>query len=470
MTSPMPAHNPQTLPQIVVGAGLNGLMVADHLRTNGPVIVLEAADRCGGLLGSFDFGTHGRFDHGTHIFAETGEAALDAYLQGLLPSEQWVQLRGHRRNFAGLVFNGHVQHHTLYPDLTSLPTDQYQACLDGLPVNDLGSESAPNALEYLERRYGSEIAKSVGVPIVEGFAKAPAADLSPLVTRLCPLDRLALFDGPTTMQKLGDPEISRRMAFVDQRELPESEQSPLASFYPRTRGIGQAVEALEQRLVDAGVDIRTGVRIENLDPTDFGVELTMQDGTVLAAAHVYWTANPLTMAGPAGVAVDYSMMDRPLTAVLCHLVLDEAPGLGDVHYLQVADAEYSTYRYTNYDAFCPEGHQTGVPITVELLVDEPGDPTALLEVALTEMAAIGITDGAPAVQFSAVNVLPYGFPRPTLANMAAISKVRNALADAVGDTVTMLGIGSRDDLFFMTDVLLASFVHVTQHQSATVGR
>lgn len=456
--------------QIVVGAGLNGLMIADLLRDRGPVVVLEASPHIGGLLRSFDFGEHGRFDCGTHIFAETGEASLDDYLAGLLPAERWNWLRGHRRNFAGLVFNDRIQLYTMYPDITSLDDDVYASCMATLPRVDEGSADATTAADYFRVRYGPVIAERVCAPIVEGFANHPVGQLHPMVTRLCPLDRLAMFDEAGARAHVDDPDLGRRLAFVDQRDLPASQQSTLASFYPDTRGIGQAVEALAARITAAGVTLRTATSILHAKSTGQGIELSLADGSTLLGSHVYWTASPLALATVAGSAIDYTSMDRPLTTALCHLVLDAAPRFEDVHYLQVADPAHHTYRYTNYDAFCPEGHPSGTPVTVELLYDGAVDEPTVLATALDEMQAIGLSDGRIAVQFSSVHLLPYGFPRPTLANVDALATARGRVRDRLGDAVSMLGIGSGDGLFFMTDVLKASFARMREMGAETAGR
>ena len=446
---------------VVVGGGLNGLMLADHLADrHRNVLVLESEPECGGLLRSFDYGDRGRFDYGTHILSETGDAALDSYLVGLLPEEEWTFLRGNRRDLAGLYFNGRLQLHTSYPDLTTLSPDAYRACLGDFfaSLTEDDGRGAADARDYLVRRFGRVIADTVGTPIVEKFAGAPAASLDLLVVRLCPLNRMAMFGRSLAREIAGAPLVGSRVAWIDQREIPDWERSSRAAFYPRRRGINRAVLALLDRLRAKGVTIRCRERIRSLRQTPDALVLDLEHGGEVAAEHLYWSAHVLGLAPLLGVPVDFARMDKPFSCVLCHFVFDRPTAMDDVYYVYCADPALKTYRITNYAAYCPDPEPGSYAVTVELLLGDEGlRAGGFEERALAELRQMGALDPTAAVRFSRAEVLRYGFPRPTLANAREMDRVRGDVRQRVPRGLSLFGMGSREGLFFMTDVLQDTF-------------
>ncbi|MFK7889185.1 MAG: DegT/DnrJ/EryC1/StrS family aminotransferase [Granulosicoccus sp.] len=455
---------------VVVGGGFNGLMLADMLCNLYPqhrIVLLEASSECGGLLRSFDYGRYGQFDYGTHILSETGVAGLDQYLKDLLPKDSWYFLRGSKRNMAGLYFASRIQHQSSYPDLTALDDETYGRLVrnffDHLTEDDGRHES--NAHDYLQKRYGPAIADEVARPFVEKFARCPAEKLDVMVTRLCPLDRMALLGAAAMPSVLKAPGLSQRIAYVDQRDLPADECSSLASFYPKERGMQQIINALLARLSSkSSVSVHCNTSIASITNRNDGLDLTLQDGSVLQAAHIYWTANVLTAARPMGIHVDYSRMDKPLTNVLCHFEFPNPTALGDLHYLYCADPQFQTYRYTNYHAYCPDlSAEPGYSITVELLMNEHQAESARADypaLALSEMRKMGVVADSNKPLFARAEELPYGFARPTLANTAELSRLRDAISAKAISGVTQLGVGSCKNLFFMTEVLQNTYSFV----------
>lgn len=456
---------------IVVGGGLNGLMLADLLAGPGAeVVVVESEPNCGGLLRSFDYGAPGRFDYGTHILSQTGEPALDAYLAGLLPVQDWNFLRGGKRDLAGLYFRGRLQLHSSYPDLTRLPPPAYAACLADFfaRLSDDDGADAVSAGDYLARRFGPVIGGEVAGPLVERFGRAPAAQLDRLAARLVPLNRMAMFPAEACRDLVGTRRIGPRVAYVDQRDIPAAERSTLAAFYPRRRGLQQVIDALVARLAGKGVRILCGKKVLSLRQEASGVSVALEGGNApLAADRVYWTANPLLLAGALGVKVRYDQMDRPLTTVLCHYLVRQPSALADLYYAYCADPGFATYRVTNYAAYCPDDETgKGTPLTCELLLSDeelaarPGDFAAVGHAELVRMGIAG--DEAPL--FARAEVLKYGFPRPTLRNAAEFARLRGEIAALAGERIAMLGIGAREGRFFMVDVLRDTFTFARERR------
>ena len=448
---------------MIAGGGLAGLLIADRLRAGGAnVVVIESEASCGGLLRSFDYGAEGRFDYGTHLLSETGVPGLDAWLRALLPENEWHFLTGARRDVAGLYWNGCLQKHSLYPDLTTLPRDEYGLCLADffahLEADASAGDNVLDARSYLEQRFGPRIAERVGVPMVERFGGAPADALSLLAAKLCPLNRIALFGRAASQEFMHTPQISKRIAYIDQREIPLAARSPLAAFYPRARGIGRAVDALVARLRQEGVRMLTSTRISRLERSVVLRIHLANGGDVIDADHLWWAASPLALAPLLDLPFDArATMDAPRSTVLCHFRVPGAPALDDVFYAYCADSSMHTYRITNYSAFCPEPVTDLLEhaLTVELIVEQASCPDGGWEsLALQELRAMGVVPDSVAPTFARSETLAYGFPRPTLRNERGMDTLREAItATAAGSGVTLHGLGSRAGTFFLVDVL-----------------
>lgn len=257
--------------------------------------------------------------------------------------------------------------------------------------------------------------------------------------------------------------LLRSFDYVDQRELPPAECSPLASFYPKSRGIQQVINVLVERLKAKGVQILCNQRIKAFKREGSSLTLQLGNGLMLKAEKLYWTANLLGLAHLTGVKVKYADMDKPLTNVLCHFMLEERPALADLYFLYCADKGFKSYRITNYHAFCPSANAEidGFPVTMELLLNEEEVAAGSFEtLALQEMHQMGIVSKKCKVHFAQAETLKYGFPRPTLANMAELRRIREKILAKYSGQLFFLGVGARDGLFFMDDVLRHTFAFI----------
>ena len=173
----------------VIGGGIGGLILADMLSVRdegGEVVLIEAEQSCGGLLRSLDCGDFGCFDYGTHIMSESGDEELDQYLTSLLSDDDQRLFRYARRDLAGLYFNGRLQTHTVFADVTTLEPAVREACLGDFFANiRVEQDASPkSALDYLQGRYGRTLTREVGSKIVEKLVGAEPSLVAPMATRL----------------------------------------------------------------------------------------------------------------------------------------------------------------------------------------------------------------------------------------------------------------------------------------------
>lgn len=454
---------------IVVGGGISGLlaalMLAESGRT-GPVYLIEREPDIGGLLRCFDYGEFGRFDYGMHNMYETGVPGLDALLLGLLRQDEWQYLKGSKRDLAGLFFNGKLQHNSLYMDLRSLPQDDFERCVAGFFTNlsaDDGRDAA-NAHEYAKRRFGQPIADIAVSPAVAKLFRRNAAEMDTMAAMLTSIDRVILFDEPQMRDLMESRLIVSRLAYTEQRNLPPERSSGRMGYYPRSYGMYQVVEALRRRLLSAGVRIVTGAQVrrvghEGARISEIDIDRSTTTETIANVGSVYWTAGLPALAPLLGIPLQGIAFDRPLRTVAINLLLDRDTKMEDLYYFYCYDDGLDTFRVTNFAGYCDGARRAGgTPICVELLVDdtcnEPGGYTAQ---ALKELAHFDILAPGTKTLFIKAEPLAYGFPMPTLRNVAALHCLRERIDSHGLANLFKLGILAEPKLFFQKDVVAHTF-------------
>lgn len=318
---------------VVVGGGIAGMLSAWLLARQGAhVTLIERETELGGLLRSFDYGEWGRFDYGAHNVGETGVAAIDELFADLLPPDEWNVLSGNRRDLAGCFYNGKLGAGSVYPDLRSLPPDEFNRVVQDLW--ECAQSDRPvvydDADTYLSSRFGREIGEKLVGAIVRKLFGKPASDLDVFAAMLTSLDRVVLFDETRTLEFYKSPRFRDRLAFPDQRNLPPEYSSGRSARYPKHYGMYRFIDALESRLKAMGVEILCGASVDRIEIVEGRIskiglsaehartEMTI-DGTFV------WTIGliPLTLLlgrepprggdrPPRTIVVNF-LLDRPLT-------------------------------------------------------------------------------------------------------------------------------------------------------------
>lgn len=444
---------------VVVGAGLSGLVAASLLVDHSEdIILLDGAPTAGGLLRSFDYGGGSTFDYGTHLLSETGIDAIDAVLSGALPEDGWERHGGVRRDPAGYFDSGRLHTSSPYLDLRSLPDDEWRRALGDLAGRwreaDDAEASATTAAGVLDARFGRTLARGHVGKVAEKVHRAPLEDLSPSALGPLPLDRVVLFDEDRVVDLMASGTIRRRIAVPDQFRLPPTYRSPLQAFYPRAGGMQAVVDGLVGNLSDRGVEVRLGARVEEV-ATDHGAIIgIIADGEAIPSDRVFWTSGLPPLARALDLPTPNVQTDRPLATVLVHLRIAAEPRMGETFYVYSWEQAHDTFRVTNYAQFCPGSVFAGTwPMTVELLVESADmSDDALRDRAVDEVAEMGILDPG-SVTFSAVERLTAGFPRLTTANQCFMDELRSTILDRQLANLVVLGIQSEPGLFLQHEVL-----------------
>ena len=251
---------------IVLGAGPAGLMAAwDAARSGHRVVVVDRADRPGGMAASFDVAGV-RVDHGSHRLHPSIDPAIRADLAILLGDELQVRPRRGRLHLAGRWVG-----FPLGPaDLTRLPRRLAGGILrDGLVPRRRARRDT--FADVVRARLGPTIARELYDPNVRKLWGVPPSELTGELA-----DRRVSAGGVGALVRRA---LGRRQGRT--------------FLYPR-RGFGQIAERLAEAVVDARGEVLLGREVERLRLREDRVEVQLSDGPAVEAGRV-WSTLPVAL-------------------------------------------------------------------------------------------------------------------------------------------------------------------------------
>jgi protoporphyrinogen oxidase len=460
---------------VIVGGGIAGLLAAaliKRLHSRAEIVVLEQSGELGGLLRRVDGGRFGSFDLGMHTLSDTGVPDLDDFLWALLPEDEWDYFSGEKRDLSGVYFNKALQRDTHYPDLRTLDGDGYRRCLADLfmAVQAADSTESGNMRDYGRARFGPAITELVIDPVIRKMYGHQADRVDVLAARILPLDRIVLFDEGPFKDLMLSPCLRARIAYPNQRTLPTQYASGRGSYYPKRHGIYRVINALAERLKTGGVSLLTNVQVASIS-RDRGTisSLTVRrDGDTIVLDgldRVFWTAGLVPLAKQLDLWPKGFQFDPPRTTVIANFLFDRPLEFGDLYYFYSHDPRHATFRVTNFAGYCTGAARAGgLPVCAEMLVDhcDGQDEGFYRARALSELADFGILQDGTQTLFSAIQLLPAGFPMLTCKNTAALEGLRTAVKGLELSNLAVCGILAERGVFFQTDVMIDTHRKVTQ--------
>jgi protoporphyrinogen oxidase len=371
----------------VLGAGPAGLGAAYRAARRGfEVMVLERAERVGGLAASFEVAGV-RVDHGSHRLHPSIEPRIMGELTSLLGDDLQRRRRNGRIRLGGrwLAFPLRA------PDLAArMPR--------GLALG-----AAWDAAWAWARR-----------PRADTFAEVLRTGLGPTMCRRFYFPYARKLWGLEPEQLSGE-QARRRVSAASptamlRRVITSASDDQAGVFYYPRRGYGQLAERLAEAAVAAGVDLRLGTAVRGVRPGAHGVEIATDHGAWQAGAA--WSTLPLTalctlVDPPPPAEVRAAVDGLEYRAMLLVYVVLEAP------------------RHTRFDAhYLPEGWTPVTRISEpknyrDATGTDPADVTVLCaEIPCDRGDAVWQLDDAAAGELVCDALARSGLPQPPVAGVA----------------------------------------------------
>ncbi len=271
---------------LVIGGGITGLAAAwEAVRSsNGPaeVLLVEASGRFGGKVHTEH--TDGLLiEHGPDSFVAYRPAALqlaeELGLSGDVISTsgtRTVHLRARGRLQPMPAGMGMVLPSRLWPFVTTgilSPADKLRAGVDLVLPRRLVAGEDTSIGAFLRARLGAGIVRRFADPMIGGIYGAGVDELSlDAVLPSLRADELAHRSLMLASLAQGRKARSNRTA--------AGGRGPGSPFRTFTGGLGSLVDALVDRLVAAGADLRLNTCVTELRPTGQGADVLLDDGSV----------------------------------------------------------------------------------------------------------------------------------------------------------------------------------------------
>ena len=211
---------------VIVGGGIPGIFSALYASKIYPecnIHLIEASNKIGGLYNSINNEKAGDFDKGMHIIYETCNDEIDSIIRNCLPDDEWIYLKGNKKDIAGNYYKGKLEINTPYLNINQVASNKKKECLADLLTsfnkNPKSFIDCLNAREYFESRFGNGLTEELFEPVIKKLWKKHSTLLHPSVTRINLMDRICIFSEEATNNLMKSEIIRSRIAYPNQMKL-----------------------------------------------------------------------------------------------------------------------------------------------------------------------------------------------------------------------------------------------------------
>jgi len=443
---------------VILGGGLPGLIGALIAKQSCPdlsVLLLEGSPACGGnLRGVHAFGDH--FERGTHILQETGDREIDDLLLTSVDKNTLIALDSSVGDFVATIRNGQVHDSVAYPAVRDSDEPIARKILaEVLALLENQSDEVPRISQFRDKDlrrathlwFGEAAFEHVIAPILE-VRFGGLENLSGFALEVANLSRLKLVDYDEWVHLSSIPGFVDRVAFPDQKALPEERRHGRRSLYSSANGSLDFVDGVTRRCQEAGVLILTGAAVQTIS-SESAIINYVQTGREKQVKY----RKLVSCLGPTSTrnlfdSRSSSIIQRtPLSLV--HLSLRDPLG-SLVCYFYDQDEDSHIFRLTNYGAFSGRELDTRMTVEVSNLV---GLTSKEMINYVIESKSFRAVCGPDTVISNAISEETHGFPLPSISTFARFREDDAYFkANEFGD-IRVCGAGTRGSLFFQTEIV-----------------
>ena len=343
---------------VIVGGGINGIIAAYTLSAHGQkALLIEPEQHIGGVLRSVPW--KGFFlDKGCHLFSNEKNEVTDIILDILGDSYEPFTVR-----YAS-IYEKELTHGFAIPNLEKLPENAKAKIFTELYFSDFEAPfSCENLFEQYRKRFGPTAAK-IFESLTQKIFCCSAKSLGSEAINHTPFKRIKFLDDSRGEYAKQDARIADLLAVSSQSNplrfyQNESKKVGFRHFYPKGKGMATFCELAHKKLVELGVDIKCGIKVNAIEPHGVGARLKLSDQTQLETPKVYWAAGLEGLAKSLKLDVNSEEYIHRVPAIYHYFAIDEADS-PDLTYAQNYDGDSTWYRmscpgnYINASA-CPPG-------------------------------------------------------------------------------------------------------------------
>ena len=424
---------------IVVGGGIAGIVSAILLQKKfGQVCLVEQSEKIGGLYRSKDCKLNVTFDHGSHFLQSSGISELDRIILEEISSEKWLELGNLK---GGGYYKSKFNTQTHFLDARNLPSNVYEKGIVEV-LNLTNSNPSPLNLEdQLYSFYGKTFTNEIFRQILsEKYYGCNLNELSPDTYGLVGLNRILGFTTEASREIKLSKLYDQKFAFHSLKDY----QSPYKNYYPKKGGIESWINLLEKKLNSLNIQIITGIKITNIYH-DNGIarSIAFDDGRIFNCTKIIWTVAPSLFLKSSNLLNKNELLKPPkqLHTSLHHFVFDK-PFLTDVYFVNCHEPNFKTFRVTLYPNI-QKSKNNIYHLTAEVIEPIASDLEELKKRVLSELIQIGIVSKESNLLFQDSELLPKGFPLPTI-ELKNNNKMYLDMAKKKIKNVTFLGRASGD--------------------------
>lgn len=441
---------------VVLGGGITGLVasiLAVDLMPRTQVLLIESSRQLGGALAGFK--TLGeKFDLGTHIPQQLGNAVIDEIIESAIKPEQLQRFSSKQGDRAGTIQGGRVYSDSSYLDVLDTKPDLARCVI----AHVLSTSDGKNSFSSAEIRrssartvssawFGDEASEQLVMPLLAHWF-GDNTQLSGFALQLANLTRLRAADHEEWLKHSGLSEFRNRIAFPHQSDLPIALQHGRQSLYPRNGDASLFVLGLAARAREKGVVIKTGVKVHKVDARNKSIEIVENESVSrVPYRQLISTVGPVTTLK----LVDHNVrfeIERVQLRLVHHRVDPVVDS--DLCYAYATGLDSRVFRVTNYRGF--SGKPSDNRLTTELFLGGSMGDSELIGHAEEFLRRSGLLHSGARIT-SSVSPPLGGYPSPTVATFEKFGMAAELLSTYEGNDLIIAGVGSGGTAFFQNEIL-----------------
>jgi protoporphyrinogen oxidase len=447
---------------LFVGSGMQSLIYAEYISrkfNNIKIDIVEKDKSVGGLYGSINDPEYGKFDHGMHLYYETGINHLDDIISSF---KKYLELNAYyhnRRDIAGRIQCGYINEFTPFMTTKFLNNNESNNYIENDLVGsnfdnkDLQLSPTQNVVECIENRYGSYLSDKLLRPyLVKLFGENLNNISSYNLKFTTSISRIIFESQKRDVNSRLVERYPKIFGIKNQFELPiDKKNNPdLAAFYPKYIGFSALCDAIYSNLnLKSNFFFNSFVNELKIDKNGkFKVKIN-SDGNYSDNIYdfVIWTAPSSGLAKLLDIDSSYELGLSKKSYI--HVVLSKPHSINEAYYLyDYDDNELKTFRISLYNNYSED-----INGLYKLTIESWGGSSFSTETIKKYLIKNKIIDNHTDIYISSQSKFDQSFPLITNDYIIFLQKMNNLIRGKLSDRLIVNNAFFDHDEFFLHELL-----------------